>query len=200
MDFLLQTVLPYLIAYKYVAVFAISFMAAFIVPIPSGSILMATSALATTSYFNVSWLIIISIIGNILGDNTGYWVARKYGKEVLSKIGFRRILNSKKFKNIELHFNKHPGFIIFISRFEVLATLSVNLLSGISKTPYKKYFVHESIGTVAQVCMYGLLGYFFADNWESINSVVGRVSLVVIIILILIAFSFSRKTLIKKLK
>ncbi|MFA6251090.1 MAG: DedA family protein [Candidatus Paceibacterota bacterium] len=200
MDFFLQTIIPYLLLYKYTTIFIIAFGAALIIPIPSGSILMATSAFASIGYFNIYWVIILSIIANILGDNMGYWIARSYGKEVLSRVGFRKILESKTLKMIEDKFNKHPGFIIFASRFEVLSTLSVNLLSGISKTPYKKYFIYESIGSVAQVCMYSLLGYFFADRWETVNTTVGRISLILVLVLALVIISFGHKKIIKKLK
>ena len=200
MDFVLHNITPYLIVYKYLTIFTIAFGAAFIVPIPSGSILMAASAFAKFGYFNIYWVIILSIIGNIIGDNLGYWLARIYGREVLSRIGFRRILESRSFRNIEEKFNERPGFIIFASRFEVLSTLSVNLLSGVSKTPYKKYLAHELIGSVMQVCFYSLLGYFFADRWESINTTIGKVMLIGALVLILFIISFGKRIKIPKLK
>jgi len=200
MDFILHNITPYLIVYKYLTIFTIAFGAAFIVPIPSGSILMAASAFAKFGYFNIYLVIILSIIGNIIGDNLGYWLARIYGREVLSRIGFRRILGSRSFRNIEEKFNERPGFIIFASRFEVLSTLSVNLLSGVSKTPYKKYFLHESIGSVMQVCFYSFLGYFFADRWESINTTIGKVMLIGALVLILFIISFGKRIKIPKLK
>lgn len=200
MDFIVENIIPYLLLYKYVTIFAIAFLAAFIIPVPSGNVLMIASGLASVGYLNLFWIIVISIIGNILGDNAGYWVARRYGIEVFSRIGFKKIIKSKNFKNIEIKFNKHPGFIIFASRFEVLSTLSVNLLSGISKTNYKKYFLHESLGSVAQVCLYSFIGYFFADSWESINTTVGRIALALGLILIIIIISFGRKKMINKMK
>lgn len=197
MDFLLQNLLIYLALYKYTTVFVISFLAAFIIPIPSGSLLMAASAYARFGYFDIYTVVLISIVANILGDNAGYFLARKYGYEVLSKFGFKRILNSKKFKEIEVKYNNHPGFIIFVSRFEVLSTLSVNLLSGISKTPYRKYFLHEFFGSISQVLTYSMIGYIFADNWESINTTMGRVLLVIALLIVISVLSFGKK-LIKK--
>jgi membrane-associated protein len=199
MNFILQTLISYLLLYRYATIFVIAFAAAFVVPIPSGSILTAASAYARVGYFNIYLVIILSIIGNVLGDNLGYWIARKYGKEVLSHIGFRRILESDGFKNIENKFSKHPGFIVFISRFEVLSTLSVNLLSGISKIPYKKYLTHEISGSIAQVCMYSLIGYYFADNWQSINTTVGRISLIIGLIVALFIISFGKKLIMRRL-
>lgn len=200
MDFIVQHIIPYLLLYKYVTIFIIAFLAAFIIPIPSGNVLMIASGFASVGYFSLPGVIIISIIGNILGDNLGYWTARRYGQNILSKIGFARILKSKKLGNIEDVFNNHPGFIIFASRFEVLSTLSVNLLSGLGKTNYKKYFIHESLGSIAQVTMYSLIGYFFADSWGSINTTIGRITLVLGLVLIIFIISLSRKTIINKMK
>lgn len=198
MDFILQNLIPYLILYKYTTIFVISFAAALVVPIPSGSLLMAAAAYARFGYFDIYWVIILSIIANILGDNMGYWIARMYGRDVLSRIGFRRILASNNFKNIEDKFNRHPGFIIFASRFEVLSTLSVNLLSGISKIPYKKYLAHEIPGSIIQVGVYSMIGYLFADNWQSISSTIGRVTLIIVLVLVLFLISISKKKIMSK--
>ncbi|MBK5215758.1 MAG: DedA family protein [Candidatus Pacebacteria bacterium] len=199
MDFILENIIPYLVLYKYLTIFIIAFIAAFIVPIPSGSILMTSSAMASIGYLNIYWVIIFSIMGNILGDNLGYFVARTYGVDFLKKIGFRRILNSSSFINIEKKFNKHPGFIIFISRFEVVSTLAINLFCGISKTNYKKYLFHESLGSVTQVIVYSLIGYLFADRWMAINSTMGKVTLIIAIIIIFTILTLNKRRIKHKL-
>lgn len=193
MDFLLQNIIPYVVAYKYTALFAIAFIAAFIVPIPSGSVLMAVSAFVLDGYFNLGLIIIISIIGNLLGDSLGYWVARLYGEKIFSHLGFKRLLKSKTFNLIEERFREHPGFIVLASRFEVFSTLSVNLLSGLGKVPYRKYLLYESIGTIGQVCLYSSIGYIFRYNWQAVNTLMGKISLIIGLILILLIISFWSK-------
>lgn len=190
---MIEGLIPYLLLYKYTTIFLIAFAAAFVVPVPSGDVLMVASAFARVGYFDIFWVIFLSIIANILGDNLGYFIARKYGREVLSRIGFRRVLESNNFKKIEEKFNKHPGFIIFASRFEVLSTLSVNLLSGISKTPYRKFLIHEATGSAMQVTFYSMAGYLFANSWEAINNTAGKVALVVGLILIIVLVAFRKK-------
>jgi len=192
MDFILQNLIPYILFYKYIALFIIAFLAAFIIPIPSGNILMIASGFASTGYLNIFWIIIISIAGNILGDNLGYFLARKYGQEVLSRIGFRRILESKTLKKIEIKFNEHPGFIILSSRFEVLSTLSVNLLSGISKTNYKKYLLFESIGSIMQVTFYSMVGYLFVTSLGSFNRELSWIIFIVFVVIVVIVFFNKR--------
>jgi membrane protein DedA with SNARE-associated domain len=187
-DFVTQNLIPYILLYKYITLFVVAFLAAFIVPIPSGNLLMIASGFASVGYLNIFWIIIISVIGNILGDNLSYFIARRYGIKVLNKIGFRRILNSKTFKKLEDKFNEHPGSIILASRFEVLSTLSINLLSGISKTNYKKFLIHEVVGSIAQVTFYSVIGYLFVTSINSFGSKLSGIIFVVFIVMILIVF------------
>jgi len=193
MNFIIQNIIVFVFLYKYVALFLISVIAASIIPIPSGSVLMAASAFASEGYLNFWVIIIISIIANILGDNISYWMARFYGEKIFSKIGFRRIIKSKTFNLIEKKFREKPGLIILASRFEVISTLSVNLLSGIGKVKYKKYLIHESIGSILQVCFYGSIGYLFGYNWQSANSIIGKILIVIALILLIIFLNFRSK-------
>lgn len=193
MDFIIQNIIPYILLYKYTALFIIFFMAAFIVPIPSGNILVATIAFAVEGHFKIGLVVLISVVANLLGDNLGYWVARLYGERIFSFIGFRRILKSKTFNKMEEKFRLRPGFIILISRFDAISTSVINMLAGIGKVSYRKFLIHESIGTALQISFYTLVGYFFGYNWKVINSFVGKVSLVVGYISIILIVVFWRR-------
>lgn len=193
MNFLLTHIVPYLLLYKYVAVFVIAFVAAVIIPIPSGSVLMITAAFASNGAFNITWVVVISIIANILGDNLSYYLAHRYGKKTLSRIGFRKVLESENFKKVEERFKKHPGLIVFVSRFEVVSTLSVNLLSGMGRISYKNFLLHEAIGSVAQVSMYAYIGYTFGDNWQVVSSVIGKLILTIICVCIVAVILFKKR-------
>ncbi len=193
MDFLVQDIIPYLLIYKYLALFIVSFLAAFIVPIPSGSVLMTVAAFASIGYFDIGLVLLISIAGNILGDNLGYWLSYKFGDKIFSKIGFRFIIQSSKFSIIKQKFREHPGFIIFMSRFEVVSTLLINLLSGIGRVSYRKYLYHEISGTISQVLLYAFIGYVFGYNLQYVNSLIDKIFLIITFILLLLVVSYRKK-------
>lgn len=177
MDFLLQTILSYLLVYKYLVLFLVTFFAALALPIPSAATLMASAAFAAQGYFDLSLVIITASLGNILGDNLCYWLARTFGPSVLRKLGFKKYLDSPVLLSFERHINRRPGIIILLSRVEVIATISVNLLAGLGKMPYRKYLLYDCIGEVLQVCMYASLGYLFGSQWQEANSIIGKVFL-----------------------
>lgn len=179
--------------YKYWALFGITFIAALIFPIPPGTLIMTSSAFAYQGYFNFKLVLLSAILGNIAGDNLGYFLARRYGATALSRIGFKKILASERFKEVELLIRRKPGFILFISRFEVFTNLSVNIIAGLSKVPYKKYLLYGAIGEICQVTLYGSIGYFFGSNWEQIGRSIGHTFLIIIAITVLVLMTFWKQ-------
>ena len=88
MDLLVQAILPYILLYKYWALFVVTFLASLAIPIPAGTLLIASAAFASQGYFNIYILLIVVIAANLVGDNVSYWLARLYGERALSNIPF----------------------------------------------------------------------------------------------------------------
>ena len=193
MNALVQLILPYLLVYKYGAIFVITLIAALAFPIPPGTLLMASSAFAAQGFLSFFWVVAVGTLGNIVGDNIGYWLARTYGYRVLCKIGFKKMLDSQKYKNIEERIQKRPGFLIFISRFEVFSNLAVNIICGLGQVPYKKYLGFEVLGEFLQVLIYCSIGYIVGDNWQAISALVSRFLLLILLIAALVVAIFWKR-------
>ncbi len=193
MNFLLQFFISYLLLYRYITLFGVTFLAALALPIPSAATVMASAAFAGQGYFNPLYVFIVAVVGNVLGDNVGYWLTRLYGKKIVYRVGLRKITNSELFNAIEKRINHWPGVIIFLSRFEVIATLSVNFISGLGKMPYQRYLMYEIPGEIAQVLMYGSIGYVFGNNWQNIDDSIGQLWLVVTPTAALLIFFYWKK-------
>ncbi len=198
MDFLVQALIPYILLYKYWALFVITFLAASSLPIPAGTLLVASAAFASQGYFNIAILLSIVVIANLIGDSLLYWLARLYGKKYLSRILFvNRIFKSNNFNLIEKNIIKRPGLIIFISRFEVISTLSINLICGISKISYKKFLKFEILGTFANVLFYTIVGYSFGNSWQAVNKIIGDFTIVLFLLIALVLSLFWKKVITK---
>jgi membrane-associated protein len=194
MGFLVQIIIPYILLYKYWAIFVFTFLASLAIPIPAGTLLITSSAFASQGYFNITTIFIVVYAANLAGDNLSYWLARLYGKKILSRVKFiDKILSSKNFMLIERSIKKHPGPFIFISRFEVISTLTTNMVCGLSKMPYKKFLIFEAEGTFANILFYAALGYVFGDSWQAINKLIGNFSLLLFLLLILGLSLFWKK-------
>lgn len=194
MGALAQTILPYVLLYKYWALFIITFLGSLAIPIPAGTLLVASAAFASQGYFNIVVLIFVVMLANMAGDNLCFWLARLYGKRILYRVGFlRKILTSRNFGIIEKRINERPGFIIFITRFEVIATLTTNLICGLGRVAYKKFLAFEALGAFFDTFFYAMIGYLFGDSWEAVNKLIGNFSILFFLAIALAVALFWKK-------
>lgn len=193
MNALIQAVLPYILLYKYAAIFGMTFLAAFAFPIPPGTLLMASAAFASQGYMSFPLIVISGALGNIAGDNLGYWIARIYGEKILKKVGFASILRSKRYIAVERKITKNPGLFILLTRFEVFANLAGNLVSGLTKIPYRTYLFYEVIGETAQVALYAGIGYAIGDSWEYVSGIVSKSLLLVILVVAIVFIAHDKR-------
>lgn len=177
---LTSSLLSYVLVYKYLAIYVITFLGAIVLPLPSGTVLIASAAFSLQGFFSLPWVIIVGILGNMSGDSAGYWLVRKYGAGVLQKIGLRKLVDSDKYGVINREIEKHPILIIFFSRFFTGIAPTVNIVCGLTKLSYRKFLTFEALGECSEVIFYSLLGFFFGANWESLSKLTGPTWLFVV--------------------
>jgi|SRR3989344_952083 len=159
--------LTFLLLYKYAALFVIAFVAALILPIPASTTLAAAGAFSSQGYLDLGTVLIVAFMANVAGDIAGYLLARRYGEAVLYKIGFRRVLESSRYRALREYFLSSQWSLIYFSRFLTQIGPAVNLLSGLVKVPYKIFFLFDVLGEASYVLLYALAGYFLGSQWEN---------------------------------
>ena len=197
MNAILSFILSYLLLYKYPALFAITYLASILLPLPSDTALLAAGAFAGQGFLNIYLVISVALVGSVLGDFTGFIVARKYGREFLMKIGLRKMIMSEKFKNLEKFIADNSRSTIFITRFIGQIGPLVNILAGLSEMPLRKFLFYEILGTATDVVVISLAGYFLGSAWQNLTTVIELVGVGLIVVAVAIVFS---KIYFRKLK
>ncbi len=167
MTVILNFLLSFLLLYKYVGLFLVSYLAAFLLPLPSSSTLAAAGAFSAQGYFDINIVLVVAFFGNVLGDITGYLIARKYGTQILRKIGFEKMITSNLYQKLELYMRDFSYSLIFFSRFLTGIGPLINVISGISKVNYKTFFIIDILGETAYVLLFAFIGYFLGTEWEN---------------------------------
>lgn len=161
--------LSYVLLYKYFAIFVITYLGAIAFPLPSGTVVMASTAFATQGYLSVPLVFLTALLGNVAGDNSGYWLTRRYGVRFLHFVGLRKVVTSKNYQRLYEEIDHHPIIIIYLSRFMTGIAPTVNVISGTTRLPFKKYITFEFLGECTEVGFFTLSGYFFGANWSYIE-------------------------------
>ncbi len=177
---MLETLLSYVLLYKYLGIFIITFLGAFALPLPSGSMLMGAAAFATQGYLSFPLVLIFGISGNIAGDNSGYWLVRLYGLRVLKKVGLGKFFHEDRLNAARNQIEKHPLLTIYFSRFLTAVAPAVNVVCGFSNFNYKRYLFFESLGEITECSLFCAIGYIFGSNWEYINQLSGKLWIILL--------------------
>lgn len=180
MNFLSAHLLPFLLIYKYQALFTIVFIAAFIFPLPSTWSLIIAGGLSAHGYMNIYVVVAVGLSANILGDNLGYFLGRVYGRKFLYQLGLGWIFKKEWFQKIQRDFRRHARKSIFISRFITEVGPAVNLLAGLRKIEYKKFLFYEILGELTDVLLYSTGGFIFGKTWNYIYPVLEKIWIVII--------------------
>jgi membrane protein DedA with SNARE-associated domain len=130
------------------------------VPSPGETALVLAAVLASQHKLQIWLVIVIGVASAIIGDNLGYLLGRKIGREVLSAPGpfqrhrVRAIAAGDKF------YEKHGNKAVFFGRWIALVRVAAAWLAGINHMPFHVFFFWNALGAVTWGTTFGLVGYF----------------------------------------
>jgi membrane protein DedA with SNARE-associated domain len=171
-DFVLSLVADYGVA----SVFIVTFLSCLALPVPSSLLMLAAGGFAATGDLSLPAVLAAAFCGAILGDHTGYWLARGLGTKFenwLERSAKSRALVQK----TESYMAKWGGSSVFFSCWFV-APLGpyVNYVSGFSKFNWLRFALWGIAGEIVWVGLYVGLGYTFSDGISTVADVLGNVS------------------------
>lgn len=163
---MLSSFVSYIVLYKYTALLLMVFIGSIgLVPVPLNEVILAAGAFAKLGNMNLWAILSISLFGNVLTDMLGYFLAYRYGDDVL------RILRIKK----DANFFKVKGYLenyaygtIYFTKIIGPFGPMVNLVSGLIRIPFKQFLLYDFLGNFTDVIFFVLAGYIAGDYWQDI--------------------------------
>lgn len=162
--------------YGVTVVFFVTFLSCLAVPVPSSLLMLASGGFAATGDLALVSVFGAAFTGAILGDNTGYWIARGSGHRLgdwLERHPKRAALRRKS----QAFMEKWGGSSVFFSCW-LVAPLGpyVNYVSGLTRFTWIRFALWGIAGEIVWVGLYVGLGYSFADNITSLANLLGNAS------------------------
>lgn len=165
-DFLLTAIINYGAPILGVIVF-IGAMGA---PFPGTVIVIAAGAFCRQGLLEWRTTGAVALACVVAGDCLSYAMGCFAREPIL-----RRFQGSERWAQAESTFNRWGGMSIFWTRFLITGiAVPVNLLSGTSSFPFRRFLVYDLIGESIWIFGYGGLGYLFGSEWEVISNVLSN--------------------------
>ncbi len=188
---MLEAIQPYLETYGYWIVALIILLENAGLPLPGETTLILAGVLAHQGTLSFPLVLLAAISGAIVGDNCGYFIGRRYGRDLVLKFGGNFGLSPAKFAKAEEGFLKNSAWAVFFGRFIILLRVLAGPLAGITQMPWPKFFLFNAMGAITWATAIGTASYIFGQQVETFFKDLGIWALVITIVLV-IGFSMTR--------
>jgi membrane protein DedA with SNARE-associated domain len=184
-----------LLSYGLILLFAMVAMESAGVPLPGETALIAAAVLAQRGHYSLVAVIAVAAAGAIVGDNVGYWLGRKGGRELLRRTPIVRDYFERVLPPAERFFRRHGGKTVFIARFVAVLRVTAAWLAGISRMPWWRFLLWNAAGGIVWATLVGVVAYELgravADAIQRYGLYAG-IGIVVAVVLAFAGFKFWR--------
>jgi membrane protein DedA with SNARE-associated domain len=130
------------------------------IPSPGETALVLSGVLASQGKLRIELVIPIAAASAIVGDNIGYLIGRKLGREVLEARGPLRAHRVRLVAAGDRFFDKHGSKAVFLGRWVALVRVSAAWMAGISEMRFTHFFFWNALGGISWATTVGLVAYF----------------------------------------
>jgi membrane protein DedA with SNARE-associated domain len=162
------------------------------VPSPGETALVAAAVLASQGKLQIWLVILIGVASAILGDNIGYWLGRRIGREVLEAPGPFQSHRVKAIKAGDRFYDRHGSKAVFLGRWVALVRVAAAWLAGINRMKFSHFFFWNALGGISWGVTVGLAGYYAGHGASSIISQVGLYAAIALAVIVVLAFGALR--------
>jgi len=168
--------------YGYAVVFAGVFLENTGLPVPGETMLLAGGALAQLGRLSLPWVIVIAIVGATFGDNLGFFIGRRGGRQIAERHGWRIGFTRARLAEFDRFFDRHGAKTVFVARFITGLRVVGAVMAGGSGMPWTTFLVYNASGAIVWATAVALAGYALGQSWELLEEWIGRASLAGLVI------------------
>jgi membrane-associated protein len=162
------------------------------VPSPGETALVLAAVLASQGKLQIELVILIGVASAIIGDNTGYLLGRRFGREVLVGKGPFRKHRERAIAVGDRYFERHGPKTVFVARWIALVRFAAAWLAGINKMAFRQFFFWNALGGITWGITYGLVGYYGGQAAAGVLATAGIIGAILLALLVVGALVYFR--------
>lgn len=173
---ILELIVPFLDQYGYLTLLVLTFLetSAFLGLIaPGETIIVLCGFYAFRGVLDPFTVAGVAIAGAFAGDQVGYWIGRRYGRDVLHRFGRYFLFDAKRIAATERYYDRHGRKTVFVGRFMSILRSFGPVVAGASRMTYGSFLVWSAVSCVVWGATFATLGYFFGASWDIIDRYLG---------------------------
>jgi membrane protein DedA with SNARE-associated domain len=161
--------------------------------VPGESLMLVSGFFSQQGLLQVDAVMVVGFLGACCGDNIGYQVGSRLGRDWLLRHGRRFGLKPARFARSQSFFGRHGPKAVFFGRFLGFARALVPFVAGASRMPYDKFFLYDALGAGLWATGCVMLGYVLGASWQVAERWIGRAGLLVGVLCLIVAGVWLRR-------
>jgi membrane-associated protein len=149
---------------------------------PGDTLLLTAGVFAAQGKLSLTGVILVVALAAIIGDNTGYFIGRRYGRNLFSRsedsLFFRREYADK----AEFFFKRFGNKAMLLAHFVPIVRTFAPPVAGIGDMPRRRFVIYDAIGDIAWAASVTLIGYWFGTRIPDLDHYILLAVVVVMII------------------
>jgi len=150
------------------------------IPSPGETALVLAAVLASQGKLHIWLVIVIGVASAIGGDNLGYFLGRRFGREFVMKRGPLWHHRIQAVRSGDRFFERHGPKAVFLARWIALIRFAAAWLAGINRMSFRQFFFWNALGGISWGVTYGLVGYYAGEAGAGVLARFGLVGAIVL--------------------
>lgn len=151
--------------WAYGIVFLLALLDAVVPIVPSETAVITAGVVASSGDLSLAMVIPAAAAGAFLGDNTAYWIGRRFGTRVVDRF-FGGETSRRRIDWAERQLTERGGELIAIARFIPGGRTAVTLSAGLLKFSWRRFILFDALAAVGWALYASFLGYFGGHAFE----------------------------------
>jgi undecaprenyl-diphosphatase len=152
--------------------------------VPGESVVLASGFFAHQGMLELVPVMISAGLGAIAGDNIGYLLGSRLGRDWLLRRGSRFGVRKRGLARVERFFQRQGAKAVFLGRFIGFARALVPFVAGASDMRYRKFVVYDAIGAVLWTIGFVTLGHALGASWQLAEQWINRSGLIAAVLIV----------------
>jgi membrane protein DedA with SNARE-associated domain len=134
------------------------------IPVPGETALIAAAIVASQGKLEIELVIAVAALAAIVGDNAGYLISRKAGRNLLQRPGRFERRRRRVLEITEPFFRRHGQLAVFIGRWILGLRTWASWLAGTSRMPWRSFAIWNAAGGISWATTIGLIAYLVGNT------------------------------------
>ena len=168
------------------------------IPVPGETAVFLAGFLCSEAggrHFALRWVILLTIVAAILGDNLGYWLGRRFARPRLQVCKRFLFLTPQLLEKIEGYFLRYGSWTIFFARFITGLRVVGAMAAGTAGMPWGRFFFANATGACLWAIVITLVGFYSGEYLDTVAKWLGRSGMIALGVVIVVGaiLYFCRK-------